>query len=297
MVSTFTFLTLVCTVLLQWTGYAITWADIGRGLSLGTPGVITATVMLTALAMYAGTGVAYGEMWSYTYWCVEKGYARNVGEVQPGEDWTRRARGWIRVMYIDVMLTLVVYTVSTVCFYFLGAAILFARGENPDGPETLATLRTIYTESLGSWTATLFVVGAFFVLFSTVVAATAGSSRLLADALGVMGIIDPRDYPGRLRFIRTFVVVSLVLYSIAYWLFENPPQMLLITSSVIAAIMYPVLGLGVLYLRHREVDPRIRPGQWTTVWLWICGISLAVISPGGILLALAIKFGWISLGS
>jgi hypothetical protein len=119
---------------------------------------------------------------------------------------------------------------------------------------------------------------------------------MLADALGVIGLIDASDYGVRMRFIRVFVVVSLTLYSIAYWLFENPPQMLLVTSSVIAAVMYPVLGLGTLYLRHRKVDPRIVPGKPTTIWLWVCALVLAVISPAGILLALAIGAGWVSFG-
>ena len=126
LVSTFTLLTVVSTVLLQWTGYAITWDDVERGLSFDLPPTLTATVILTALAMYAGTGVAYGEMWGYTYWCVEKGYAKHTGAPTPDNEWPRRARGWIRVMYIDSLLTMVVYTASTVCFFLLGAAILYA---------------------------------------------------------------------------------------------------------------------------------------------------------------------------
>ncbi len=297
LVSAFTFLTLVCTVLLQWTGFAITWDDIQQGMLFQFPDPLTTTVALTALAMYAGTGVAYGEMWNYTYWCVEKGYARNVGVKQDDEAWSRRARGWIRVMYTDVLVTMVVYTVSTVCFYFLGAAILHAQGLDPDGSETIATLSAIFTDSLGGWAATLFVVGSFFVLFSTVLAGVAGSSRLMTDALGVMGIINRNDYRTRLRFIRIFVIFLLVMFTIAYWLFANPPQMLGVTSSIIGAMMYPVLGLGVLYLRYFKVDPSIRPGRWTTGWLWVCGLALAVISPAGILLTLAIQFNWISIGS
>ena len=245
MVATFTLMTIASTVLIQFTDdYAVTWSEVVGGLSVEMPSPVTTTLILASLAMYARTGVAYGEMKTYTYWCVEKGYARNVGENQPGEEWARRARGWIRVMYIDVLITMVVYTISTVCFYILGAAILYANDLNPDGPETLATLGVMYTESLGSWAMTLFVIGAFFVLFSTVVAGAAGNSRLLADGLTVMGIADPRDYRSRLRFIRIFIIVSLVLYSVAYWLFDNPPKMLLITSSLIAALMYPIIGLG-----------------------------------------------------
>ncbi len=296
LVAVFTVLTVACTVLLQWTGFAVGWSDLAQGLSLNVPGEISTPLVLTALAMYAGTGVAFGEMWNYTYWCLEKGYARNAGPPEPGNDWPRRAKGWIRVMYTDVGLTMVVYTVSTVCFYLLGAAILYANQLNPDGRDTIVTLSSMYTESFGDWAATLFLVGSFFVLFTTVLSGAAANSRLLADALGIIGIIDESDYAARLRFIRVFVVVSLAAYSIAYWLFENPPQMLLITSSLIAAVMYPILGLGTLYLRYRRVDPRIAPGSLTTGWLWICAIALAIISPAGILIVLAINSGWVTFG-
>ena len=266
LVAVFTGLTLVCTVILQWTGYAVSWSELASGLSLDVPPEITTALVLTALAMYAGTGVAFGEIWIYTYWCVEKGYARSTGRVEPGEAWAKRAKGWIRIMYTDVLVTMVVYTVSTVCFYLLGAAILHAKQLNPDGRETIVILSSMYTESFGDWAATLFLVGSFFVLLTTVLSGAAGHSRFLADSLAVIGLIDPADYGARLRFIRVFVVVSLLIYSIAYWLFENPPQMLLITSSLIAAVMFPVLGLGVLYLRHRKLDSRIVPGPLITGW-------------------------------
>lgn len=296
LVAVFTLLTVVCTAMVQWTEFAVDWPQLASGLSLSMPVEMSTTLVLTALAMYAGTGVAFGEMWNYTYWCLEKGYARNAGAPRPGDAWTNRAKGWIRVMYTDVGLTMVVYTTSTVCFYLLGAAILYVNRLNPDGRETIVTLSSMYTESFGDWAAAVFLLGAFIVLLTTVLSGAAANSRLLADALGVIGIIDESDYSARLRFIRLFVIVSLVMYSIAYWLFENPPQMLLITSSLIAALMYPILGLGTLYLRHRRLDQRVKPSSVTTVWLWVCAIVLAVISPVGIVLALAINYGWINLG-
>lgn len=296
LVSTFTLVTVILTGLLHWTDFAIGWPDLAAGVSLGMPPELTTPIVLTALAMYAGTGVAFGEMWSYTYWCVEKGYARNVGEPEPGPAWQRRARGWIGVMYTDAGITMLVYTASTICFYLLGAAILHTQQLDPDGRETLSILGSIYTDGLGEWAAGLFMVGAFFVLISTVLSGAAGNSRMLADALGVIGLIDAADYAVRLRFIRVFVVIALALYSVAYWMFENPPQMLLITSSVIAAVMYPVLGLGTLYLRHRRVPPGIAPGGLATGWLWVCALVLTFVSPAGILLAIAIQAGWVQFG-
>ena len=286
LVSSFTLVTVICALMLQTTSFAITENDLWYGLSFSLPDPMTAGMTMTALAMYAGTGVAFGEMFNYTYWCVEKGYARFAGPPSDDDNWPRRARGWIRVMYIDALLTMVVYTVSTICFYFLGAAVLHAKGLNPDGRETLQILSEMFTETLGGWAANLFIIGAFCVLFTTILSGFAGTSRLMADALAVMGLFDPQDYNTRLRFIRRFIIALLGLFVIAFWLFENPPAMLLITSSLIAAAMYPVLGIGVLYLRHRRIDARIAPGTWTTCWLWACATVLTIISPGGILLAM-----------
>ena len=201
LVFTFTLITIACTVLLQWTGYAVTWDDIRSGLEFRIfpnnlmTGLAASTIVMTALAAYAGTGIGHYEMITYTYWCVEKGYARNAGECVPGDDWPRRARGWVKVMYTDVFLTMIVYTVSTLCFYFLGAAILNEKQIDPDAKQTLTTLQEMYTSvihefstgALASWAATGFIVGAFFVLFSTVLAGAAGGCealdrRVLRDA-------------------------------------------------------------------------------------------------------------------
>lgn len=294
LVAAFTGLTILCTLLLQQTGFAITPVQVTQGLTFDLPVPLRAGVVMTALAMYAGTGIGTSEMMSYTYWCVEKGYARNAGEREAGDAWPRRARGWVRVMYADVFLTMVVYTASTICFFLLGAAILHAEGLDPDGPKTVAVIGGLYTQTLGSWAATLFVVGAFFVLFSTVVAGVAGSTRAMADGLAVLGLIDPRDFPARQRFFRIFSVASLTLHAVTYSLFENPPLMLMISSTV-AVLLYPVIGLGTVYLRYRDVDRRIAPGRVASFWLWVCAIALALISPAAVLLALAIRIGWIAI--
>ena len=127
LVASFTVVTVICTMLLQWTGYAVTWASIQEGISFSLPPTLSTIVTLTALAMFSGTGVSFSEMWTYTYWCAEKGYARRIGASQPGAEWAQRAQGWIRVMYVDVFLTMALYTASTVCFYLLGCDFFSQR--------------------------------------------------------------------------------------------------------------------------------------------------------------------------
>jgi len=107
-----------------------------------------------------------------------------------------------------------------------------------------------------------------------------------------MRIIDPADYPARQRSIRVLICVALVTATVMYSLFTNPPFMLMI-SSLVSVVFYPSLALGTIWLRHRRVDPRILPSTPTTIFLWICGLALAVISPLVVLYALALKNKWL----
>ena len=143
------------------------------------------------------------------------------------------------MMYTDALLTMVVFTISTICFFVLGASILYPDYD-PAGVETLKLLQRIFTDSLRGWAATLFVVGGFVVLFSTTFSATAGNSRLVADAMGVIGILDANDYAARLRFSRVWIVFGLSMGCLTYYLIKNPPLMLII-SGFVSVVMYPIL--------------------------------------------------------
>ena len=68
------------------------------------------------------------ELVAYPYWCIEKGYARGAGPRADDDGWARRARGWIRVMQLDAWFSMVVFTIATVAFYLLGAAVLHPAG-------------------------------------------------------------------------------------------------------------------------------------------------------------------------
>ncbi len=131
--------------------------------------------MATAFGVFGITGVGATELFYYPYWCLEKGYARYVGPRDGSDDWYRRARGWIRVMYLDAWTSMIVFTISTVSFYFMGAAVLHPQGLNPKGQEMIATLSHMFVDTFGSWTRIVFLVGAGAVLFKTLYLSCAGT--------------------------------------------------------------------------------------------------------------------------
>ncbi|MCZ6793069.1 MAG: Nramp family divalent metal transporter, partial [Planctomycetota bacterium] len=201
MVFFFTFTTILAVCLLQWTDYALRAEEIWHGLSFRITRPDGELVnFTTAFAAFGITGVGASELIYYPYWCLEKGYARVVGPREESVEWEERAKGWIRVLRTDAFLSLIVYTVATVAFYLLGAAVLptaLAGHSLSDvsGTELVRTLATMYENTFGDWGFFLFLVGAFFVLYSTYFVATASNARVLTDALGLFRVLR-YDHPG-----------------------------------------------------------------------------------------------------
>src|SRR5690606_9310777 len=116
---------------------------------------------------------------TYPYWCLEKGYARWTGPREESPAWAQRARGWLAVMRLDAWVSMVIYTISTLAFFLLGAAVLHRHTAGAGLPNTVGAmldmLARMYEPVLGATGARWFlVIGALAVLYSTLFAATAG---------------------------------------------------------------------------------------------------------------------------
>ena len=203
----------------------------------------------------------------YPYWCVEKGYARFTGKRENSAQWNNRARGWIRVMHLDIIASMIIYTIATIAFYLLGAGILHGMGKVPAAQDMIPVLSNIYTQTLGGWSLWLFYAGAIATLYGTIFAATAANSRVGADMLRLMGVFKADDYAGRRHYRNTFVVLLSVIPAALFFLVESPVKMV-IAGGLAQAMMLPVIGLSTLYLRHRHLPKDIVPTRWVTLALW-----------------------------
>ncbi|HXW06496.1 MAG TPA: Nramp family divalent metal transporter, partial [Vicinamibacterales bacterium] len=143
-VGLFTVLTVCAAVVLLRRPGAASLDALGSGLSFRLP----PAGLATAMAVFGITGVGATELVMYPYWCIEKGYARFVGPRDGSAAWLRRARGWIRVMHLDITCSLFIYTMATVAFYLLGAGVLHRMGTVPAARDTVVVLSGIYTQTL-----------------------------------------------------------------------------------------------------------------------------------------------------
>ena len=169
-------------------------------------------------------------------------------------------------MQLDAWFSMVVFTVATVAFYFLGAAVLHPQGLDPKGPEMIPTLSLLYLQPLEgtplAWLAPFsrvgFLLGAWAVLFKTLYVATAANSRLTADFLHQLGLWNPGGPAQRDRLIKVFCVLYPTLSLGLYYAFREP-KALIMAGGTAQALMLPFIAGATLYLRQRDTDRRVGP--------------------------------------
>jgi len=273
-VALFTLITLINLVLLQMNAeWSVTWGDIKQGMSFQLPpfreGI---NPVVTALATFGIIGVGASELVYYPYWCLEKGYAAWIGPPEDTEEWNTRAQGWLRVLRWDALLSLVVYTSTTVVFYLLGAAVLHRAELHPKGMEMIRTLAAMYEPVFGSWAVDLFLIGAIVVLYSTFFVANASKPRVFADALVIFGWrkASPRLNALWLKGLCLgFPIVSFLFF----WLYPNPVKLVLLAGTM-QAFLLPMLAFSAIYFRYKYVIPSLKPTRAWDVCLWISALGL-----------------------
>ena len=255
MVFFFSVVTLIIAISMQSTTYAISSSQILEGLTFSFP-FEHATL---ALAVFGFTGISYGEIMAYTYWCLEKGYAKHDGD-------QHEVKAWIKVMQTDVWATVFFVTIGTLPFFLLGAAILYPLGlyPPPDG-DIIQTLLNIFTTILGTWAKWFFIPLAFFVLFSTLLSGTAAFTRTISDYLISMGLVIEQE-DTRTNLIKIIAFVIPLFSSIAYFLLPNPITLLLI-AGIWAALGLPIINIGALYLTNK-LPKELQPKTTTKIILW-----------------------------
>jgi manganese transport protein len=224
------------------------------------------------------TGVGGDEIMHYTYWLIEKGYAAKTGPRIAGDpQWEWRAKEWIKVMYLDAFVSMVVYTVTTAAFYILGAAVLHARGEVPGADEIVPTLSNMYTETLGGWARGLFLAGAFVVLFSTLFSALAAWTRMVSDICGKFRIIDFNDQSARRRTVNISAWIIPLIWAGVFQLHGEPVKMVLL-GGIGTALILLISVAASIHFRYGRTAPELQPGIAYDAALWISIASIAAVA-------------------
>jgi Mn2+/Fe2+ NRAMP family transporter len=164
----------------------------------------------------------------------------------------------------------------TIAFYLLGAAVLHRKGLNVTDKEMIATLSHMYQETFGAFGLWIFLIGAFFALYSTAFVATASNARLLVDALGLFGLAR-YSTAQRQKAIKLWCIL-LPIISVFIFCMWGAPVSLVFVGALAQALMLPFLAGAAVYFRYQEKRVELTPG-----WLWtalLCVAALAMAAVG-----------------
>ena len=252
MVVAFTVTTLIAIIVLRYTPFNFTWKELSSGLQFRLPSEYVAV----AFGAFGITGVASDEIIAYNYWCIEKGYAAYTGPRNNSDEWRNRARGWIRVMYLDAVLAMIIYTSVTAAFYLLGAAILHENKIVPQGNEVIEAISSIYTQSLGEGAKLIYLIGAFFVLFSSVFATLAAWTRLFSDIFGQTGFINFFEPEQRKRTVKWLAWIIPAAWALMYFFIKLPVLMILSGGIVGSVLLFVVVFAATqFYMKRKQYLP------------------------------------------
>lgn len=270
-VAIFTVATILAVIMMQRTEYAVTGAQLAQGFSFGLP-----DRLVTAFAVFGIIGVGASELIYYPYWCLEKGYAKNIGPDDGTPEWRENARGWLKIMRVDAWMSFALYTTSTLAFYLLGAAILHAKQVKVDNSRMIETLSLMYREVFGEWSFGMFLVGAFAVLYSTIFGATASNARLAVDALDLFKVKHYRDPAERARWLK-YACVCLPVAFTTVFILVGAPVSLVFVGAVGQGLMLPFLAGAAIYYHYTNPHRDLRAGRFSLACLIVASLLMTAL--------------------
>ena len=277
MIGLFTIFTFASLYFLNFTPYFISFENIWSGLQFDLPKEAVAV----AFGAFGITGVGGDEIIHYNYWCLEKGYASYTGKDDNSPEWRNRANGWIKVMYLDAVIAMCVYTLVTAAFYLLGASVLHAQGGVPEGYAMVETLSTMYTESLGPEAKDAFLIGALITLFSTLFAALAAWTRQITDIFGQVGWIDFNNFAIRKKSVAILAWVIPLLWALVF-VFIRLPVLMIIIGGIVSSFLLFLVVFAALHFRYIRLNPLFKPAFFYDFTFWISVLSIMGVGALGI---------------
>ena len=179
-------------------------------------------------------------------------------------------------MRVDSWVSMVIYTSATIVFYLLGAALLHGAGKDVSNKTMIGDLSEMFS-SIGSAGLTIFLVGAFVVLFSTLTSASASNARLLADTLVLLKLKEsPKDERAQRHFVSQCCVFIPCACAVLFLFLGEPVTMVFIGGVAQAFMLVPLSGAA-LYFRYCKTEKELQPGiLWTTL-LWLSALAMATV--------------------
>ena len=206
--------------------------------------------LIAAIIGWMPTGVIVS-VW-HSLWFLEQ---RKIRKVQ---DRNRSLKEALMDMRVGYGLSMIL----AVMFISLGAMMLHPHGLVPAQAEVAVTLSKLFTPIFGEWMYPLFMIVAFFIMFSTSYTVLDGFPRTFGEAWRIIRgqkLDSPRQKPVAYW---VFMGVLYISALIVIFVFKERPVGLVLVAGVITFLLSPIYYLLNYYCVTRLIqDKELRPNQ------------------------------------
>jgi hypothetical protein len=126
----------------------------------------------------------------------------------------------------------------------------------------------------------MYLIGAFFVLFSSVFASNAAWSRLFPDIFNQLGWVSFKDTAARKRVIAIFSCIIPLVWALMFFLIHSPVLMIL-SGGIVGSFMLFLVVYAALYFR-KERQPMMPSGILYELAFWVSVASIVSVGVYGL---------------
>ncbi len=229
-------------------------------------------VLIAAILGWMPTGIDVS-IW-HSFWTLEKNRqlaAYGTGATKPSSLTER-----LRVALFDMRVGYGLSAITGLMFVVLGAVHLSGRGAELSGVQFAQAISSAYSTILGRWMVHVFMLTAFFAMFSTSYVVIDGFSRSFAEALA---LLSPKRFGDSRRHAvyRSFVIFSGLLAAVTILTMGNPVT-LVVVASIVSLAVAPILYALNLYCVNRHIaEPALQPSRIIVILGWV-GTAFMVLA-------------------
>lgn len=268
MVGILTVVTITAAILTFFSPFGLTTDQIVYGLSFNLP----SGGLITLFGTVGVTGMAANELIGYSLYSQETGYGELAGP-SDSDGWQERMEGWLQVMRLDVVVSLLIMLITTVAFFIIGATVVNSLGNYPSGPQLAVFLANAYGQIFGTFGYWLLLIGGFFALYSTAF----GQIQLISVAYPDWA--SQTEWGNNINEDRfsTFLVIALpIIWYIGGFIIGEITAVIIIAGVFIALSYFPVIIAAGWTLRTEQNEFQSTGLLRYGVWISIIGSFLVI---------------------
>lgn len=237
-------------------------------------------ILVAAILGWMPTGIDVS-VW-HSFWTLEK--LDQLGEISGKVSLGDRIRR-LNMSLTDMRVGYALSFITGVMFVTLGAKHLAGMGAELRGIQFAEAISTAYTAIFGRWMYHVFMLTAFFAMFSTSYTVVDGFSRSFSETLAVLS--NPLGYDRKRKVTYWSFIIGSALLAAFTILWIGNPVTLVVTVSIISLAIAPLLYSLNLYCVRRDIsDPELKPAKPTIIIGWI-GVVFMIVA---LALTIYVKF-------